>query len=302
MELTPGPHGGDAHRLAAALHVDPAEILDLSASLNPVAVDPRPIVARHLDALGRYPDPGRATAALAEAMAVDQDRLVLTNGGAEAIALVAAQQESAWAETFDFSLYRRHIRKLDPAGPRWGSDPHNPSGVLAQPGDVADVRDEAFYLLATGRWTRGDAASTVVGSLTKAFSVPGLRIGYVLAPNAAVAQQLRTAQPQWALNGLAAAALPDLLATAEPDRWVREIAELRDQLATLLAGHGHTEISGDANWLWVTDAKGLRQRLLPSGVLLRSGESFGFPDAVRIAVPNPEGLTLLQRALQETTP
>ena len=45
-----------------------------------------PVLAAHLDALGRYPDDSRRHRALAEAMDVDADRLVLTNGGAEAIA------------------------------------------------------------------------------------------------------------------------------------------------------------------------------------------------------------------------
>src|SRR5581483_5682867 len=59
-----GVHGGDGAAVAAALGVAAHEVLDLSASLNPVAPDPRPVVARHLDSLTRYPDPGRATAAL----------------------------------------------------------------------------------------------------------------------------------------------------------------------------------------------------------------------------------------------
>ena len=36
---------------------------------------PTPVVARHLDAIRRYPDPAQATAALAAAMGVDPDRL-----------------------------------------------------------------------------------------------------------------------------------------------------------------------------------------------------------------------------------
>ena len=47
----PGPHGGDGAQLAAAFGLDPGSILDLSASLNPVAPDPGEVVAKHLDAL-----------------------------------------------------------------------------------------------------------------------------------------------------------------------------------------------------------------------------------------------------------
>src|ERR1700728_685864 len=101
---TPGAHGGDGERVARALGLDPADMLDLSQSLNPVARDPRPIVALHLGALGRYPDPTRAHRALATTMGVDPDRLLLTNGGAEAIALVAHELGGSVVEP-EYSLH-----------------------------------------------------------------------------------------------------------------------------------------------------------------------------------------------------
>ena len=92
-----------------------------------------------------------------------------------------------WVEEPDFSLYRRAIPVLDPRGPVFRSNPHNPSGVLAAPDEIAGVWDEAFYQLATGSWTRGDSEapsrSIVVGSLTKLLACPGLRAGYVICPD-----------------------------------------------------------------------------------------------------------------------
>ena len=87
----PGPHGGDGHAVAAALGVDPSSVLDLSVSLNPFAPDVRALALGHLDALTGYPDPDRATRALATAIGVDAGRVVLTNGGSEAIALVGRE-------------------------------------------------------------------------------------------------------------------------------------------------------------------------------------------------------------------
>src|SRR5258708_1018677 len=72
----PGRHGGDGARLALALGLDPGDVLDLSASLNPVAPEVAPVIAAHLDVLGRYPDPSEATAAMAAALGVDDDRLL----------------------------------------------------------------------------------------------------------------------------------------------------------------------------------------------------------------------------------
>jgi histidinol-phosphate/aromatic aminotransferase/cobyric acid decarboxylase-like protein len=281
----PGPHGGDGPRLARALGID---VLDLSMSLNPVAPDARPVVARHLDALGRYPDPTAATCALASAMAVDPDRLVLTNGGAEAIALLAARIGGVVDEP-DFSLYPRT------AGPRWRSNPHSPTGRLAAPADTAGVWDEAFYPLATGAWTRGDDA-WVVGSLTKLLAVPGLRAGYVLARTPAEARRLRTDQPEWSVNGLVCEALPDLLEPVELPAWAGAVASLRAELVGVLTRSGLRPEPSDANWVLV-EAAGLRDRLAARGIAVRDCSSFGLPRHVRIAVPDRAGLDRLEEAL-----
>ena len=304
MSLSPaGAHGGDAHRLAQRLGRDRRDILDLSASLNPIAPDCRPILRAALDELDHYPDDARATEALAEAMGVDAARLVLTNGGAEAIALVARRHPAGWADQFDFSLYRRHLEIPDPNGPLWRSDPHNPTGRLLDPDDHrASVRDEAFYLLATGAWTRGDPGVPVVGSLTKAWALPGLRIGYALCPSAEEAELLRLLRPQWSVNGLVCAALPALLELADPAGWRDGIADLRAQLVDVLRRHDLEPTPSDVNYVWVPDAAGLRDLLLPEGVLLRDGTSFGHPDAVRIAVPDADGLARLSDTLDRLRP
>lgn len=285
-----GPHGGDGARLAAALGVDPAAVLDLSASCNPVAPEPGEVVSKHLDALRRYPDPAPATDALADAMRVDASRLLLTNGGAEAIALLAAEVGGRVDEP-DFALYPRGDR-----GPRWRSNPHNPGGRLAPADEQAGVWDEAFYPLATGRWTRGDAGAAVVGSLTKLLACPGLRVGYVLAPDDELVDRLRRRQPVWSVNGLACAALPDLLATADLSAWATAVATLRAQLVAVLAAAGLRPERSDANFVLVR-APGLRTRLARRGVLVRDCHSFGLPDHVRIAVPDAAGLARLEEAL-----
>lgn len=284
-----GLHGGDVEAVAAALGVDPASILDLSASMNPVAPDPLPIVAQHLRAgLDRYPNPGRATAALAEAMGVDPGRLLLTNGGAEAISLVASAIGGHVVEPA-FALHPRG------GGPLWAANPGSPSGLLAALSDRADVWDEAFYQLATGTWTRGDADAIVVGSLTKLLAAPGLRVGYVMADPGTIAK-LHARQPGWSVNGLVCAALPDLLAAVDLAASARGVAELRTELAGVLAAHGLPSRPSDVNWLLV-DAPGLRETLAPHGVLVRDCASFGMPGVARIAVPTADGVARLDAAL-----
>ena len=294
----PGTHGGDGRRLAAALGIEPDEVLDLSASLNPVAPDPVPVVASYLDELRRYPDPEQAERHLAEVMGVDPELLVLTNGGAEAIALVARLLGEGSVEDPEFSLYRRHLGTVHPDAPRWRSNPHNPTGLLAGRDSRAAVWDEAFWPLATGSWTRGDAAtgSYVLGSLTKLLACPGLRIGYVVCPDETTAEALRRSRPEWSVNGPAAAALPDLLAPVDLPKWAAAVGELRRELHSILSRAGYAPRPSDANWLLV-DAPALRNHLARAGICVRDCSSFGLPGTVRIAVPGPEGLERLEAAL-----
>jgi len=288
MIPAPGRHGGDGPAIARALGLDPAEIVDLSMSLNPCAPDIVALAGRHLSALRHYPDVADATAALAGAMGIDRDRLLLTNGGSEAISLVAATLGGTVAAEPEFALHPR-----GPGPPLWRSNPNNPTGLLAGPDERADMWDEAFFSLATGRWTRGDEGAVVVGSLTKIFACPGLRLGYLIANDAG---RFATAQPGWPLNSLALAVLPELLATADPPGWSRAIAERRNELAQLLRRHGFEPKPSDAPWL-LARAPGLRDRLAPLGVMIRDCTSFGLPGQVRVAVPDERGFDRLSEAL-----
>jgi histidinol-phosphate/aromatic aminotransferase/cobyric acid decarboxylase-like protein len=224
-------------------------------------------------------------------MGVDPSRLLLTNGGAEAIALVAAQLGGRVEEP-EFGLHPRDRAGADV--PLWRSNPQSPSGLLAPAEGRADVWDEAFYPLAAGSWTRGDGVP-VVGSLTKLLACPGLRLGYVLADPYLI-ERCRARQPAWSVGGLAASALPDLLDPVNLPGWRRDVAELRGALRDLLERHGLAVRPSDANWVLV-DRGGLREMLAPFGVLVRDCASFGLSGVTRVAVPSEGGLERLRAAL-----
>lgn len=282
-----GRHGGDGPAVARALGLDPDSLLDLSQNLNPFAPDVGALAERHLGELRRYPDPGVAGRLLAEAVGVDSGRLVLTNGAAEATSLVTAEVGGqVWAEP-EFGLHPR-----GDSGPVWRSDPHNPSGRLAGPHEKADVWDEAFYPLATGRWTAG-RDGIVVGSLTKTFACPGLRLGYLIANDG---ERFARRQPQWSVGSLALALLADLLERADLAGWAAAIAAARRDLVALLEAHGFAVKVADAPWALV-QAPGLREALAPHGVLVRDCAGFGLEGTARIAVPNADDLARLATAL-----
>jgi len=284
----PGAHGGDGVAVAAALGLE--AVLDLSQSLNPVAPDLVAVTARHLEALRHYPDAARATVSLADAMGVDPEGLLLTNGGSEAIALVGAELGGTVREP-DFGLYPRS------GGPRWRSNPHNPSGRLAGAEERAGVWDEAFYPLAAGSWTRGDHDAVVVGSLTKLFACPGLRIGYVLGDSTLI-ERCRRRQPLWSVNALALSSLADLLDLVDLPSWTAAVATLRAQLVGLFDACGLQAHAAQANWVLVRSPV-LREELAPLGVLVRDCASFGMPGWNRVAVPDERGLAVLDAALQQ---
>ena len=288
----PGPHGGDGNRIATQLGLDASDIIDLSASMNPFAPDVRQLLRDllHTDGgniVGTYPDATAATNALALAMGVDPDVLVLTNGGAEAIALLAGVLQSGNVIQPEFSLYERHLTRIDTAAPRWRSNPSNPLGTLAAPTDDAYVWDEAFYPIATGAWSRGDTNSWRLGSLTKLWNCPGLRLGYAIAPTATDATALRSRQPQWAVNGLALALVVPLLEQTDLQAWSTAIAGLRASFSEALAKLGYSVRSSTANWVLV-DAANLRSRLAPKGIVVRDCASFGMTDVARVAIPRPD--------------
>jgi histidinol-phosphate/aromatic aminotransferase/cobyric acid decarboxylase-like protein len=292
-----GAHGGDGAAIAAALGVPPDAVLDLSASLNPFAPDVPALAGRHLDALTRYPDVDRAEALLADGLDLPRERLVLTAGGAQAIALVAHHLGTGRVDEPEFSLYRRHLDRVDPDAIAWRSDPHNPTGHLApRDDDRPGVWDEAFLPLSAGMWTRG-RPGWALGSLTKAFACPGLRLGYAVAPDPDQAAALRRRRPAWAVDGLACALLPELLAQADPGGWTRRIGLARAALVDVLDAHGLHPRDSDAPWLLVPHAAGLRERLAQHAVVVRDCASFGLDDHIRIAVPNDDGLERLDDAL-----
>jgi histidinol-phosphate/aromatic aminotransferase/cobyric acid decarboxylase-like protein len=224
--------------------------------------------------------------------------VLLTNGGAEAIALVAHSFGGAVSVVEpEFSLWRRHARAVAVGdAPLVRSNPNNPTGLLAGDEEAADVWDEAFFPLATGWWTRGDATSgaLVVGSLTKLFACPGLRVGFIAGDEDRVGR-LRWRQPLWAVNGIVCAALPAMLDLVDLPTAARAVRALRDDLVAVLEGAGLPVRPSDAPWVLV-DAP-LRSRLAPFGIVVRDCASFGLPDVTRIAVPGPAGLERLEAAL-----
>jgi histidinol-phosphate/aromatic aminotransferase/cobyric acid decarboxylase-like protein/adenosyl cobinamide kinase/adenosyl cobinamide phosphate guanylyltransferase len=195
----------------------------------------------------------------------------------------------------------------NPASPSGTLDPAAAVLALRRPGRVVVV-DEAFMDLVPGepaslaREPLDDVI--VVRSLTKSLALPGLRVGYALAPPP-LAERLRAVRPPWSANALALAALtavarrPEALAEAatRADRDRSDLARRLDALA------GVRTWPGAANFLLVEVGDGPRvaAALRERAIAVRPAESFpGLgPGHLRLTARGPAENARLAEALAE---
>ncbi|MDN3520069.1 threonine-phosphate decarboxylase CobD [Halomonas ramblicola] len=365
-------HGGRAAPLLArfGLSAD-TPVLDASANLNPLG-PPAWLagwLAERVAGLADYPDPDytEARAAIAAHEGITPERVLLTNGGAEAIFLAAALHAGqhpgrpAAIVQPSFAEYARACAAqglpvvevpLAPPGFRLDPDavvaalgearllflcrPNNPTGGLLPRGEMewlleltaaCDCRvvvDEAFIDFVDDEGGEGQAQEALtpllarfdhlilLRSLTKRYTLPGLRLGYLLAAPETV-EAAASLQPAWSVNGLAAELVAPLLADRDfLDRTRRWLAVERPRLQAGLAGLGLEVVPSRANFFLVRHPEGrvATRRLLPAllrrGVLVRHTESFPGLDggwlrlALRDSEENDRLLTALAGALADS--
>ncbi|MEA2151590.1 MAG: histidinol-phosphate aminotransferase, partial [Solirubrobacteraceae bacterium] len=195
----------------------------------------------------------------------------------------------------------------NPASPSGTLDPAAALLALRRPGRVVAV-DEAFMDLVPGEpgTLAGERLDDVVviRSLTKALSVPGLRVGYALAARP-LAARLRAARPPWSCNALALATLA--AAAAHPDALAaiaeRALAQRTDLAARLAAIPAVRVWPGAANFclVEVADGPGVVAALRERSIAVRPAASFpGLgPDHLRITARSRAANARVARAIEE---
>ncbi|HEU0191927.1 MAG TPA: cobyrinate a,c-diamide synthase [Mycobacterium sp.] len=192
-------------------------------------------------------------------------------------------------------------------------NPTNPTGILhpatairrlLRPGRVVLV-DEAF-LDAVPDEPESLADHRVPGllvsrSLTKHWSIPGIRTGYLVGDPALIAGAARLQTP-WSVSAPALAAMSactDERALAESRRRAVELAGWRTHLTDALTERGVQFVAGRAPFVLAHAGAGTHRALRELGVAVRRGDTFpGLDDRwVRIAVRPPETTRLLLAAL-----
>lgn len=146
-------------------------------------------------------------------------------------------------------------------------DPNNPTGAVVDPGEltrfldavpptVLVVIDEAYREFDTGPADalphvarRGNVA--VLRTLSKAYGLAGIRIGYCVAPPDVIRAVGKVAIP-FAVSGLAQAAAVAALGIADDlTARCRDVSAERDRLRAALLARGFTVPRSQANFLWL---------------------------------------------------
>lgn len=196
-------------------------------------------------------------------------------------------------------------------------NPNNPTGALDPPDMISSlareqrlvVVDESFMDFvpdenASLARASGLGGLVVVRSLTKLWSLAGIRAGYLLAPPTVVERLSELRQP-WSVNSLACAALAACAADDETRRRVAaRAAAARAELIRELCSLPHIQVwPSEANFLLLRTLDGPRliERLAVRGMAVRPASSFpGLDeDYIRIAVRTREDNATLLEALRE---
>jgi histidinol-phosphate aminotransferase len=194
-------------------------------------------------------------------------------------------------------------------------NPHNPSATAVNHAGIArfSARSKAGLVVVDEAYIdftddpRGTSALDLVGqgnvvvmrTFSKLLGLAGLRIGYLVGPRDIV-DTLRKVRPPFSVNSVAQSAAIAALADHEHRARARaETLAARTVTAALFEAAGYQTVPSQANFILVLtpDADALANALALQGVSVRPGRALGVADAVRVSIPSPSGVALLERAL-----
>ncbi|MGY2085062.1 histidinol-phosphate transaminase [Blastococcus sp. SYSU DS0539] len=237
--------------------------------------------------------------------------------------IIAAGTGTAWVDghraadfTIDAAAAVAQVREVRP-GATFVTSPNNPTGTAVDLDTVAAlyeatdgvlVVDEAYAEFArTGTPSAltllpGRPRLIVSRTMSKAFGMAGLRLGY-LAADAAVVDALQLVRLPYHLSSLTQAAARTALAHTDALlATVDAVKAQRDRIVAALPGLGLTSVPSDANFVLFghfADQAKAWQALLDRGVLVRD---VGLPGWLRVTAGTAEETDAFLTALGEIAP
>ncbi|RBM17585.1 cobyrinic acid a,c-diamide synthase [Streptomyces sp. PT12] len=298
---------------------------------------------RSLARVADYPDPAPARAAIAERHGRGRHDVLPTAGAAEAFTLLARLRAWRRPVVVHPQFTEPHVA-LEQAGHRvtpvlcapecgFGLDPArvpedadlvvignptNPTGVL-HPADLVRglrragrlvVVDEAFMDAVPGEAEslvrERLSGVAVIRSLTKHWSIPGVRAGYVVA-QPEVIRELAALQPPWSVSTTAVEAMVatcSAAAAAEGRDRARALARWRGDLEEGLRRRGYDVVPSSAPFVLARLGEGTHALLRARGVAVRRADTFpGLgADWVRVAARPADRTRRLFAALDACRP
>jgi len=317
-------HGGTVIKARKATG---AHILDFSASINPYP--PQFPLSISRDDLSEYPDDSYSElkTVIATRYRVSPGEITLGNGSIEVLRtfchalLSPGDRVGITFPTFgEYEFSSRLAGAVVGSGAnvkvRFICNPNNPTGHLLAREEICALLencvdsgatlflDEAFMEISDDP-TQGLAGTIhpnlfVLRSLTKSFSVPGIRFGYGIG-HADLVARLELVRPPWNVSSIAEkVAIEAFNHYDELEHSRKRIVTEKEWLCSALQDLSVKIEPSRANFLLVhtgNDVKDLCSDLLMKGILVRDCHSFGLPEAIRIAVRTHEENAILVEAL-----
>lgn len=187
--------------------------------------------------------------------------------------------------------------------------PHNPTGATLSDGELLElhdfaaqrgikfVSDEVYHPIYHGRETNSAAIlqrATVLGSFSKALSLSGLRIGWIIERDAAQLRQYTQGRGYFTISN---APLAEKFAVIALEHRETILNRTREVVAAnlKLVDQFFTEYAGDLGWVrprggmtafpWLRDGSDAREfcrTVAERGVLLAPGDCFQMPEHFRL--------------------
>jgi len=207
-------------------------------------------LASRMEVVDHYPEPDAASleVLIAAEYGIHPNEVIVTSGATDAIYLIAqtlrdertfAVKRPTFSEYADACEMFGYEETPKGGAVRWLCNPNNPTGELRTVDTIKVLSRRHHWLIIDQSYEdytwepllSAQAAIDmqnviVIHSMTKRFAIPGLRLGYIIAPSAVI-DRLRANYRPWAVNALA----------IEAGRWLldHEDPYYREEMKLLLA-------------------------------------------------------------------
>lgn len=301
-------------------------LLDVSASMNPFV--PEFSCAYNHEDLAVYPDDTYAELKekISQLFGRDVDEICVGNGSAEIIRVFCKVSDGKTCRidmpTFgEYGLSARLAGKTvvqnAPADIRFFCNPNNPSGILTPRREMQEMVssaeadgsmlfvDEAFMELAETDESISDIRSAnlfVMRSITKCFTVPGIRFGFGFGDPSLI-EKIETTRTPWTVNAFAECyAMAAFDHYAELKESAAKITAERNWYIAELAKLGVSCYPSQVNFITIQlgrSASAVASAMLEKGVAVRDCTSFALPECIRVSVETREKNRRVLEALAE---